>query len=146
MTDRKLIESRLRQKDIEIQYLEARLREAMGYARALRELLGLEVPTDRSMVEQARDIIFEKGRPVHITELLRAMGKQVTRENRVSLTGALAAYVRRGDIFTKVGPNQFSLIELKHRHPKGPKSAPPDNFGELEPIGEAPKQKSDENA
>ena len=145
MTDRNLIESRLRQKEREIQRLMASLREAEGYATALRELLGLEPASDKSMVEQARDIILEKGHSVHITELLRAMGREITRENRVSLTGALSAYVRRGDIFTKVGPNQFSLIELKRRQPKRTQSDPPENFGELEPM-EGPKQKLDNNA
>lgn len=148
MTDRHLIENRLRHKELEIQHLEARLREAKGYARALRELLGLEPASDRSMVEEARDIIRDKGHSVHITELLRVMGKEVTRENRVSLTGALSAYVRRGDIFAKVGPNQFTLIELKHhKNPKISKGQPPDNFGELEPTTEVGlKQKSDTDA
>jgi hypothetical protein len=136
MTDRREIESRLRQKEAEIQQLEARLREARGYARALRELLGLEAPSERSMVEQARDIILDKGHAVHITDLLAAMGKEITRENRVSLASALSAYARRGDIFTREGPNRFGLFELKRRKSAKPRTQPPDNFGELTPRTE----------
>ena len=132
MPDRREIERRLRQKETDIQYLEARLREAKGYVRALRELLGLEAPSERSMVEQARDIILDRGHAVHITELLAAMGKDNTRETRVSLTSALSAYARRGDIFTREGPNRFGLFELKRkRRVAKPKSEPPDDFGEL---------------
>jgi hypothetical protein len=142
MTDRRLIESRLRNKQKEIQYLESRLREAKGYVSALRELLGLEPTNEKSMVDQARDIILQKGHAVHITELLEAMGREVTRENRVSLTSALSAYLRRGDIFTKAGPNRFGLYELKHRTPsKGSlRSQPPDDFGQLETAAEKPKR------
>jgi hypothetical protein len=133
MPDRREIELRLRQKEAEIQHLEARLREARGYVRALRELLGLEAPSERSMVEQARDIILDRGHAVHITELLAAMGKDNTRETRVSLTSALSAYARRSDIFTREGPNRFGLFELKRRRRAAkPRSDPPDNFGELE--------------
>jgi hypothetical protein len=137
MTDRREIESRLRKKEAEIHHLEDRLREARGYARALRELLGLERPSDRSMVEQARDIILERGNSVHITELLAAMGKEITRETRVSLASALSAYARRGEIFTREGPNRFGLFELKRRRSARPTSVPPDDFGELEPRVEA---------
>ena len=145
MTDRREIESRLRQKEAEIHHLEARLREARGYARALRELLGLERPSDRSMVEQARDIILGRGNSVHITELLAAMGKEITRETRVSLASALSAYARRGEIFTREGPNRFGLFELKRRRSARAKSEPPDDFGELEPPVEV-KPKAGGNA
>jgi hypothetical protein len=83
------------------------------------------------MVEQARDIILERGHSVHITELLAAMGKEITRETRVSLASALSAYARRGEIFTREGPNRFGLFELKRRRSARTKSGPPDDFGEL---------------
>jgi hypothetical protein len=142
MTDRRLIECRLRKKLKEIQHLESSLREAKGYACALRELLGLEPTNEKSMVDQARDIILQKGHAVHITELLEAMGREVTRENRVSLTSALSAYLRRGDIFTKAGPNRFGLYELKHRAPSKAsiRPQPPDDFGQLETATEKPKK------
>lgn len=127
MTDRQTIERRLKIKEKEIQQLEDALQEARGYARALRELLS----TSRtSSVDMARDIIRSKGHAVHITELLEAMGREVTRESRVSLTGALSAYARRGEIFTRQGPNRFGLVE-QSQHVVDRKPVPPDDFGQL---------------
>ena len=63
---------------------------------------------------QAREIILERGEPVHLDELLNAMGRDVTRESRASLVGSIAAYVRKDDIFTRPAPNTFGLIELGH--------------------------------
>lgn len=130
MRDKVFIQNMIRAKEMEIQQLEHRLTEARGYVRGLQELIGVDPGNDRSMVQQARDIILAKGRPAHITELLRAMGRPVTRETRVSLTGALAAYVRRGDTFAKAGPNTFTLVELK-RTRKPTKTEPPADFGEM---------------
>jgi hypothetical protein len=59
------------------------------------------------------------------------MGKEVTRETRVSLASALSAYARRGEIFTREGPNRFGLFELKRKRRERLKSELPDNFGEL---------------
>jgi hypothetical protein len=134
MKERNLIREKLRRKEIEIQSLEARLREAKGYVRALRELLG-EEDADKSMVAMARDIILEQGHPVHITDLLKGMGRDLTREARVSLTSALAAYVRRGDVFTRAGPNTFGLRELNHTRKMAPsQSEPPADFGSLDEV------------
>lgn len=147
MTDRQNIENRLRHKMREIQHLEERLREARGYVAALREVLGLDPRTEKSMVEFARDIMLERGHEVHITDILRAMGREITRESRVSLTSALSAYARRGDIFVKTGPNRFALIEFKATRkplPKLPKQ-PPDDFGQMEPE-KTKSEKTDTNA
>lgn len=130
---------------LEIQHLEDRLREARGYVSALREVLGLAPDADKSMAELARDIILKRGHDVHITEMLRSMGREITRESRVSLTSALSAYARRGDVFIKTGPNRFGLVEfkaVKKPLPKLPKQ-PPDNFGELEPTPEPKAEKTE---
>ena len=144
MMERQVIESRIKIKEKEIQYLEAKLREANGYVAALRDLLGLNSPDDKSMAEQARDIILANGHPVHITKLLSAMGREITRDSRVSLTSALSAYVRRGELFIKVGPNQFGLRELGHRRPAAVAhsrdSGPPDDFGEPGAIPNSEKK------
>ncbi|WP_150103234.1 hypothetical protein [Hyphomicrobium denitrificans] len=148
MADRQTIEARLRQKEREIQILEFRLREANGYARALRELLGLGPYGEKSMVDQARDIISERGHPVHIVELLKAMGREVSRENRVSLTSALSAYVRKGEIFRKFGPNEFGLRDHKPNKSRKlslstkPRAEPPDDFGQMA----IPPPKTDETS
>jgi hypothetical protein len=127
-----IVKEKLRLKEHEILVLEDRLREARGYVKALREVLGEDAPGDRSMAEIARDIIITRQHSVHITELLRAMGRELTRENKVSLTSVLAAYVRRGEIFTRLGPNQFGLLELGHvPKPLNEQQEPPADFGDL---------------
>lgn len=146
MTDRHLIERRIKQKEREIQHLEDKLREAKGYISALKDLIGLGSQSDKSTVDMARDIIFERGHAVHITELLAAMGREITRENRVSLTGALSAYARRGDIFRREGPNTFGLLKPTSSPKANPRAAstePPDNFGELSDAGLKSKAKDD---
>ena len=65
-----------------------------------------------SKVAKAREQILLKRGPMHVAELLRAMGEEDTRSNRTSLGGSLGGYARRGEVFRKVGPNKFTLIEL----------------------------------
>jgi len=61
---------------------------------------------------------------MHITELLEAIGKPGDRMNRSALGGSIAAYVRKGEIFTRPAPNTFGLLEL------GNSVELPLNFGE----------------
>jgi hypothetical protein len=86
-----------------------------------------------SAVNKARETILRRGKPVHINELLVAVGKEVTRESRASLTSSIAAYVRRGEIFTRPAPNTFGLVELGHAAPAGgaPQPQPPQGFGKV---------------
>jgi hypothetical protein len=88
-----------------------------------------------SGMAKVREFILEKGRPGHVTELLEALGRPATREARASLSGSLAAYVRKGEIFTRPSPNTFGLIELGHDNEDdaGPDNEPPVDFGEDEP-------------
>jgi hypothetical protein len=50
---------------------------------------------------------------MHISALLDAIGIQNTKKARVSLVGSLGAYVRKGSVFTRSGPNTFGLIEFE---------------------------------
>lgn len=81
-----------------------------------------------------RDHILKEGRPAHVTELLGALGREPTRENRASLSGSLAAYVRKGEMFTRPSPNTFGLIELGHENEPGATASgddePPAHFGQ----------------
>lgn len=141
MLEREKIAERLRRKELEIQSLEEKLRSARVYVQALQDVLRLfaasedSPPADAvlkpgSAVAQARDIIIQRGAPVHIGDLLTALGRESSRETRASLTSSLAAYVRRGEIFTRPAPNTFGLLELGHSEvaAEGPLEPPPD-FG-----------------
>lgn len=141
MNQQKKIMGRIRRKEAEIQDLEVQIREAKAYVQAMQDVLkmlprtgagpgGAEILRTGSAAAQARDIILAAGQPVHVTDLLKEMGKEMTRETRASLSGTLAAYVRKGEIFTRPGPNVFGLVEMDEQ-PKAPIQAdePPDNFG-----------------
>jgi hypothetical protein len=161
MDDRKKIEDRLRKKEVEIDGLEERLRAARIYAQALQDvlkLLGSTEPSSEgdssqpkssklragSAVDQARQIILARREPVHITALLEAMGKDSGAESRVSLAGSLAAYVRRGEIFSRPAPNTFGLLELGHSDgDETDEVQPPTGFGKVTEIPSPSKPTSD---
>jgi hypothetical protein len=146
MNERRKIEERLRKKEEEICQFEAKLRDARIYVQALQDVLKIlprgsekkfRAGTLRpgSGMAKVREFILEKGRPGHVTELLQALGRPATRETRASLSGSLAAYVRKGEIFTRPSPNTFGLIELGHENEDdaNPENEPPAGFGEDEP-------------
>lgn len=147
MTERNVIESQIAKKQSEIENYEEKIKAAKVYIAALRDVLKLldkpkniENENDDSetklrqgsAVAQARDIILNRGEPIHIDELLEAMGKEVSRDTKASLAGSLAAYVRRQDIFTRTAPNTYGLIELDHFEYDDndvEEAAPPPGFG-----------------
>jgi hypothetical protein len=144
MDDRQKIQDRLKKKGQEIQGLEERLRTARTYVTALQDILKLlgsneqerEPPVSRtilragSSVDQARQAILKSGAPVHISALADAIG-QDTREGRISLASSIAAYVRKGEIFTRPAPNTFGLVELGHKTTVEHNEGPPAGFGQL---------------
>ena len=145
MHERKKIEDRIRKKEAELQELEMQIREGRVYVQALQDVLkmlpkdtresdsGTDEPTalrDGSLASMARESILKLGKAAHVSELLTAIGKEDTRENRTSLSGTLAAYVRKGEIFTRPAPNRFGLVELGHIQQATNLAHPPDDFGE----------------
>jgi hypothetical protein len=146
---RKKIEEKVRKKEQEIQELEAQLRDARTYLQALQDVLKM-MPRDDgqndpdviirpgSSVDETRQIILTHGKPLHITDILKAMGREPTRENRSSLSGSLAAYVRRNEIFTRPMPNTFGLVELSDKAVDAPTIHPPipSSFGRIPDDGD----------
>ena len=145
MSERSVIEAKIEKKEAEIQSLEKKLGTARVYVNALRDILrAVEKETEDSpsvetalrkgsSVAQAREVILALGTPVHIDDLLRHLGRELTRQNKASLTGSLAAYVRREDIFTRPSPNTYGLIELDHFSVDVTPDEPPQNFGSVSP-------------
>lgn len=142
MTERKIIEAQLAKKESEILMLEEKLKSAKVYIRALQDVMreidrgtsseesdGDVVLRRGSLADGARDLILDRGSPMHIDDLLKALGKVVTRETKASLTGSLAAYVRKGEIFTRPAPSTFGLVELNHFESEEAASEPPVGFG-----------------
>jgi hypothetical protein len=146
MNDRRKIEERLRKKEEEIREFEVKIRDARIYVQALQDVLkilprgserNIRAGTLRpgSSMARVREFILERGRPGHVTELLEALGRPTTRQSRASLSGSLAAYVRKGEIFTRPSPNTFGLIELGHESEgdAATDDEPSPDFGEDEP-------------
>lgn len=146
MSERTIIEERLKKKQAEIDSLEEKIRAAKVYVAALRDVLrevdksrqvGDDDPADAklrpgSATAQAREIILGRGEPVHIDDILEAMGKEVTRDTKASLAGSLAAYVRKQEIFTRPAPNTYGLVELGHTEIAEEEGEPPHGFGASE--------------
>jgi hypothetical protein len=79
-----------------------------------------------SLLAKARDAIQKKGSPMHISEILAAIGVENTKNTRVSLVGSLGSYVRKGQVFSRPGPNIFGLVGMKI-----PETIIPEGFGSL---------------
>lgn len=123
MISRQRIESKIKQKEQEIQGLELSIREAKSYVQALQDMLKLipkegdgsggdKVLRPGSDMAKARDAIRLAGKALHVSEILVAIGKENIKKSRVALAGSLAGYVRKGMIFSKTAPNTFGLMEL----------------------------------
>ena len=136
------IQKRIDRKRAEMAELEAEIRDAKIYVQALEDTLkmlpreergeGVErspAPNIRtgSKVDKARQAILKAGQPLHVSQLLSAIGRPNNTGNRAALAGSLSAYARREEIFTRPAPNTFGLLELAESVSKN--IAPPPNFG-----------------
>jgi hypothetical protein len=57
-----------------------------------------------------KQALEQSGKPLHITDILKRIGKENTKKNRLSLGGTLSRYVREGNVFMRAGPNTFGLM------------------------------------
>ena len=141
MFERKVIQDKMRKKEAEIQQLEEKLKTAKVYLHALHDILKTvereELPAQSEAnlrpggaAAQVREVIVNLGQPVHIDNLLEALGRGASREAKASLTSALSAYVRKGEIFSRSAPNTFGLIELGHSNIPDEPQEPPAEFGQ----------------
>lgn len=139
---REKLERRIREKESEIQQLNLRLMEARAYMQAMQDTLRL-LPREGSVAMDGEDAevsvkpgtalasvvkyLKEQGKPMHIMEILPAIGREATAAERASIGGTLSAYVRRGHVFTRPGPNVFGLMEWQSG--KLASEGPPPDFG-----------------
>ncbi|MBI3771020.1 MAG: hypothetical protein HY271_21320 [Deltaproteobacteria bacterium] len=122
MSMRDELEKKIERRIQEVTEMEIRVREGHAYIQALMDTLKWlpqETPADAdtvlrpgTTVARARDAIKKAQRPLHISLLLKAVGKPDDRKNRAALGGSLSTYVRKGIIFTRPGPNTYGLVEL----------------------------------
>lgn len=121
----------------EISLLEKQIGEAKSYLLALQDALKMMPKTSdgesaaqalRTGTEVAKsyDIIKASGKPLHVNEIVKRLGKEVSKQNRVSLSGSLSGYARRNYIFTRPAPNTFGLVEFESNNKS---DEPPEEFG-----------------
>jgi len=129
------LQKKIDKKTTEINELENKLLEAKAYLQGLYDSLKLlpkenVSPADDlrqgSDMAKARKAILKMGKPLHIVEILKEIGKDANKSNKLSLAGSLSACVRKGRVFTKSAPNTFGLIEMGENKNA---TEPPDDFG-----------------
>ena len=102
--------------------IESEIQAATAAVEAFKEALSLAPEASSGMAgvtelrkgsttAKAYEALKDAGEPLHINKLLAAIGREPTRSARTSLSGSIAAYVRRGEIFTRTDPNTFGLVE-----------------------------------
>ncbi len=131
---RRKIEQKIDKKKEEIIEYQSKIREADVSIQAFQEALKVlpkengiadDSPSIRegSLAGKARKVLRLNGSPMHINNLMDACG--VPKNKRQSLSGTLAHYVRREEIFTRPSPGTYGLTEFENNDGKGP----PENFG-----------------
>ena len=134
MIVRKKLEEKITKKREEIAALERMIGEANSYLLALQDTLKMIPKTSDAAsaalslrpgtdIAKSYDALKQAGTPLQINDLLKKMGREVNKSNRVSISGSINGYVRRGLIFSKTAPNTFGLLEFESGN------EPPEEFG-----------------
>lgn len=142
MTVRDQFQKLLERKQQEIHDLEMKLEKAKTYAQAIQDSMRL-LPKNTSLAEEeqtlrpgtalskTREILKSSGKPMHITEILKALNQPIDKKHRLSLSGSLSTYVRKSMIFNRPAPNTFGLIEMNSSSDEGGLELP-DDFGSVQ--------------
>jgi hypothetical protein len=142
---RQKFDRKIREKQIEIDELVLKVREAKAYLQALQDASkflpreggaeddeGDETPHSvkpGTALELVVKTLRSRGKPMHIMEILPAIGRKATPEDRASIGSTISAYVRRQQVFTRPGPNTFGLLEWGTEANSIQESGPPEDFG-----------------
>lgn len=164
MQARTQIEKRIASKSLEIVEIEGQLREAKAYIAGMQEALKLIPRENEDVLEKspeqslrygsdmAKAYTYLKriGHPIYIDEILKGIGKEVSKENRSTVSGSLGNYARRNEIFTRTAPNTFGLVEIRSSEETSGDSKSnddnlPSSFGEFTNISSFANGPSDED-
>jgi len=133
MDARRALEKRIEKETQMIADLQIQIERAESFVRGLEEALSM-LPKEKepkrgksklkgklrsgSEVEKAYNFLRQNASPMHISDILIAIGKENTKANRMSLVGSLGRYSRKGQFFSRVGPNIFTLKEFANTRAK----------------------------
>lgn len=123
MNVRQKLEERVRRKEQEIRSHRSSIEKAEAYVQAMQDAIKL-IPKDDtseggttltlrpgSSAHKAMEAIKAARRPLHITEILKAVGLKPEKKNKLAYGSTLARYARNHEIFKKTAPNTFDLFE-----------------------------------
>lgn len=85
-----------------------------------------------SDVEKIREVILAAGKPLHLSEIIVALGRPDDADSKAKVAGLLGWYTSKGKVFTKTAPNTYGLVETATPPPPDL----PTDFGSNEPAGE----------
>jgi hypothetical protein len=139
LSSRRQIEKLIEKSEDEIISWQVAIDFKKSYIQGLRDTLKyLPKDTDDSAQAQLRpgtdlakayEALRLEGKPLHVLELLKRIGKEPTNKNRVSLSGSIGLYVRRKQFFARPAPNTFAAIADGSERNDAPSDEPPDDFG-----------------
>ena len=143
MKARRDIERRIEKENQKITDLRSQIEHAEAFIQGLQEALRMLPKSEGdktrrrkvairpgSDMAKIRDLIKQTGRPMYIGEIVTGLGRPDTKANRTSIAGSLGRYVRFGEVFKRVKPNTFALIDMESL----PEVELPSDFG-AEEIG-----------
>jgi hypothetical protein len=126
MQAKKDIERRIDKEEQKISELRSQIEHEEAFLQGLQEALRMiskdgdnKPRKGKGRVRKGSDmakiisLIKQKGKPMYISEILIGLGKEDTKANRMSIAGSLGRYVRGGNVFSRVGPNLFSLKSMQ---------------------------------
>lgn len=125
MNLRKEFEKLIEKKRVEITDAQRAIDAAQAYIQAMVDAIKKLPKEDQtavspvragSEVEKVREVILQAGRPLHLGEIIAALGRPEDAESKAKFAGLLGWYTTKGKVFTKTAPNTYGLVE----------SAPPD--------------------
>ena len=137
MSSRKAVEKMVENAEAEIAGFRKKIELKEAYIQGLKDTMrhlpksaektnGKASLRPDSDIAKAREIILKEGKPMHIAEIIKRLGKELTKQNRASLSSYIGSFVRRGEYFTRPAPNTFGVVEFEG----GRETAePPPEFG-----------------
>lgn len=120
MNLRREFEKLIEKKRTEIEDLKRSIAAAEAYIQAMNDALK-KVPKDEPLaaspvrpgsdVDKIREAILHLGRPLHLSEIITALGRPDDAETKSKLAGLLGWYIGKGKVFMKTAPNTYGLVE-----------------------------------
>lgn len=140
MSIRSKIEDKIKKKESDLDKAQIEfdltMREGRAYIQALQDMIKILPKEDRmsspeallkrnSGPRKAYDYLKSVGKPMHITDIMKAVGLEVNKNNRATLASSLNLYVNKDQIFTRPAPATFGLKDMVVEEP-----GLPEYFGE----------------